>query len=113
MVTRDRSEGDNRLATNTGDDTTSSLTGCHLGQSVGLGLSLSLSIVGSVGVVGSSVDSRNMMDHRSQSTSIVAVVDGCDDTSSSLASSDLGQSVGLGLGLSLAVVGMGKSIGSR
>ena len=106
-MARDRSEGDDRLAANTGDDTASGLTGSHLGQRVGLRLGLSLSIVSSVGMVGR-VDSRNMMDQRSQSTSIVTVVDGSDDTASSLASSHLGQSVGIRLSLSLAVVDMGK-----
>merc|ERR1712203_966324 len=87
-----------------GDDSSSSLTSSYLGEGVGLGLRLSLAVVGSVGVVGR-VDSRDMLDHRSETPGVVAVVDGSDDTSRSLASSYLGEGVGLGLGLSLAVVG--------
>merc|ERR1719361_2312431 len=94
-------------ASNVGDYTSGSLTSSDLGQGVGLSLGLSLSIVGSVGMIGR-VDSRNMMDQRSESPGVVTVVDGSDDTSCSLTSSYLGQSVGLSLGLSLTVVDLGE-----
>merc|ERR1719273_2489971 len=96
-----RSDG---VASNMGDDTSSSLTSSNLGQGVGVSLGLSLSIVGCVGMIGV-VDSRN---HRSESPGIVTVVNGSDDTSSSLTSGNLGQGVGLSLGLSLTVVDVGE-----
>ena len=96
------------VASNVGDDTSGCLTSSYLGQSVGLSLGLSLSIVGSVGMIGR-VDSRNMMDQRSESPGVVTVVDGSDDTSCSLTSSYLGQGVGLSLGLPLSVVDVGEN----
>ena len=95
---------DDGVASNMGDDTSSSLTSSNLGQGVGVSLGLSLSVVGSVGMV-CRVDSRNMMDQRPESPSVVTVVDGSDDTSCSLTSSYLGQGVGLSLGLPLSIVG--------
>merc|ERR1712186_175005 len=92
-----RNDGD---ASNTGDDTSSSLTSSYLGRSVRVSLGLSLSVVGSVGMMVCRVDSRNMMDQRPESPSVVTVVDGSDDTSSSLTSGNLGQGVGVSLGLS-------------
>merc|ERR1719273_400744 len=61
-------------------------------------------------MVGGRVDSRNMMDERSESPGVVSVVDGSDDTSCSLTGSYLGQGVGVGLSLSLplTVVDVGE-----
>ena len=91
-IDRQRSEGDDWMSSDTGDDTSIGLTGSNLGESVGL--RLSLSVVGGVRVVG--VDGASRMEQRSEA-SAVSMVNGSDDTSIGLTGSDLIECVGLGV----------------
>jgi len=103
--------GNHWVSSDTGDDTSISLSCGHLSQ--GVGLSLPLAIIDMMRSIGGVADNRGGGDNRSVSGAMTSIKEG-QGSSIGLSCGHLAKSVGLGLPLAIidTVVKSGNSVGS-